>query len=141
MTGFRALAFAAAVFSCGPAFAAASAGSCPVSDAAAAKAGSYAQGVLEAIDAAPDCDRAFTILDACQLGSSADNGLSDPVVEKCEALFLDRAKVATKKAYTKAKARCDAIAANNSGTLYQSFAAVCRARVARDFADKHRDGK
>ena len=123
-----------AVLAGGPAFA----GSCPVSDAAAAKAGSYASGVDEAITSARDCDKAFAILDACQLGSSADNALSEPVVKKCEALFLGKARPTTKKAYEKALRRCDAIASNASGTMYQSFAAVCRARTARDFA--HRQG-
>ena len=133
----RVLALAVAALSGAPAHAAVSAGSCPVSDAAAAKAGSYALGVKEAIGAAPDCDRAFMILDACQLGSRADNGLSGPVAARCEILFLAKASVATKKAYDKAIAKCDAIAVNTSGPMYHSFAALCRARTARDFAHKH----
>jgi hypothetical protein len=117
---------------------------CAVGEAAIDAAGSYAAAVERKISAAPDCFKAFQTLDACQLGSSGDNALSEIVVGKCEPLFLAQGgsgKVgagksgATLKArYRAAQKHCDRIAENNSGTMYQSFAAVCRARAARDFA-------
>jgi hypothetical protein len=110
---------------------------CPVTDADSEKAGSYALAVDAAIGGAADCDRANAVLAVCSLGSSADNALSDLVTAKCEPLFLAKASGAVKKAYDKAKRRCDGIAERNSGTMYQSFAAVCRAQASRDFARKY----
>jgi hypothetical protein len=56
------------------------------------------------------------------------------VGSKCEPLFLRKAGPAAKKAYRQARRHCDSIAENNEGTMYQGFAAVCRAGAARDFA-------
>ncbi len=110
---------------------------CPVDDAQAEKAGGYAAAVEAALKATPDCTRAFRTLEACQLGSSADNALGDMVGTVCEARFLPAAKPATRRAYERAKRRCDRIAEKNDGTLYQSMAALCRAGAARDFAKKY----
>lgn len=117
---------------------------CPVSDAAAEKADGFANAVRAAVKAASTCEHAYTTLAACQLGSSADNALSETVKSKCEPLFMGKASRATKSAYKKALARCNTIAERNEGTMYQGFAAVCRAKAARDFARKtaglRRDG-
>ena len=128
------LVFAAALATTGAALAAAPA--CPVSDADSARVGTYVAAVGEAIDKAPNCQRAFRILELCQLGSSGDNALSDAARRKCEPLFHDRLDAAGKNAWRKAVARCDKLAENNPGSLYQSFAALCLARAARDFAGK-----
>ncbi len=117
---------------------AAAAETCPISDAQAEKAGGYANAVEAALNEAPDCAQAFKTLSACQLGSSADNALSDVVLAKCEPLFVNKADAAAKQAYRRALKRCDNIAERNEGTLYQGFAAVCRARTARDYARKYR---
>ncbi|RFB76427.1 hypothetical protein [Methylovirgula sp. 4M-Z18] len=109
---------------------------CPVGDTDIEKAGSYMQAVAAVISDAPDCDRAARLLHACQLGSSGDNALSTTVQEKCEPIFMGKASAATKRAYQMALDRCDKIAMRNAGTMYQSFAAVCRADAARDFARK-----
>jgi len=109
---------------------------CPVGDAEAEAAGGYSHAVEAAVRGAPDCEQAFSMLEACQLGSSADNPLSDLVRAKCEPPFLDKASAATKKAYRKAQEACDKIAKTDSGTIYQSFAAVCLAKASRDFARK-----
>lgn len=110
---------------------------CPVDDAQTEKSGSYVEAVEAAVRNAPSCDRAFRTLDGCQLGSSADNPLSDEVMSKCEADFMDKIDGAKKKAYKKALDRCNKIAEKNVGTMYQSFAAVCQAGVSRDFARKY----
>ncbi|PNG27374.1 hypothetical protein [Methylocella silvestris] len=109
---------------------------CPVSDAAAEKAGGYANAVNAAVKDARNCEQAYRALAACQLGSSADNPLSDIVRSKCEPLFMGRANPATKQSYKKALQRCDKIAERNEGSMYQGFAAVCQAGAARDFARK-----
>ncbi len=114
---------------------------CPVGDAEAEKAGGYSHAVEAAVRGAADCEQAFAMLEACQLGSTADNPLSDLVRAKCEPLFLDKAGAAkkiaaTKRAYRKAQDACDKIAGTDSGTIYQSFAAVCLAKASRDFARK-----
>src|SRR5262249_43571737 len=100
---------------------------CPVGDAEAEKAGGYVEAVKAAVRNAPNCERAFKLTEGCQFGDSKTNRLLEIVESKCEPLFIKRAGAATKKAYKKAQARCDKIAERNSGTMYQSFAAVCRA--------------
>lgn len=109
---------------------------CPIDDDAAAKAGGLANAVTAAVKAEFSCEGAFRILDLCQLGSTADNALSEMVLTKCEPRFLPKALPATKAAYEKARAKCSKIAAKD-GTMYQGQAAVCLARTARDFARKY----
>jgi hypothetical protein len=113
---------------------------CPVSDADSEKAGGYVEAVLAAVRNAPNCERAVKTLEACEFGDSKTNRLLEIVEDKCEPLFLPKASAAVKTAYKKAQAGCDRIAEKNSGTMYQSFAAVCRAGKARDFARKYGRG-
>ena len=110
---------------------------CPIGDAQAEKAGGYANAVEAALNEAPNCAQAFTTLSACQLGSSADNALSDIVRAKCEPLFMNAVGPAAKQAYRRALKRCDRVAERNEGTLYQGLAAVCQAKTARDYARKY----
>jgi hypothetical protein len=110
---------------------------CSLGEAAIDKAGGYGNAVTAAVKSAPNCRRAYRTLFACQLGSSGDNALSDIVRSKCEPLFLRKASPATGKAYRAALARCNKIAENNEGTMYQGLAAVCRAEAARNFALKY----
>ena len=110
---------------------------CPISDEATAKAGGFANAVTAAVKTEFSCEGAFRILDLCQLGSTADNALSDMVLTKCEPRFLPKAQPATKAAYEKARAKCSNIAAKKDGTMYQGQAAVCLARTGRDFARKY----
>ena len=110
---------------------------CPVSDAAAEKAGGFANGVTAAIETAWSCGGAYQILEACSLGSSGDNALSTIVQSKCEPMFLPKATPAIKSDYRKARAKCEQIAVKNEGSMYQSQAAVCIARSSRDFARKY----
>lgn len=127
VVGFAAFVLAA------PAFAAEK---CPISDEAEAKAGGFAQAVTAAVKTEFSCEGAFRVLDLCQLGSTADNALSEMVLAKCEPRFLPKALPATKAAYEKARAKCSKIAAKD-GTMYQGQAAVCMARTGRDFARKY----
>jgi len=115
---------------------AAAAEKCPISDDAATKAGGFANAVTAAVKTEFSCEGAFRVLDLCQLGSTADNALSDMVLAKCEPRFLPKAQPATRGAYEKARAKCSKIAAK-AGTMYQGQAAVCLARTGRDFARKY----
>jgi hypothetical protein len=109
---------------------------CPVGESDIDKAGSYVAAVEALIGGARDCDTAFKRLEACQLGSSGDNALATLVQAKCEPMYREHRGAAAKKAYEAAQKRCDSIALKNSGSMYQSFAAVCRAGAARDFAHR-----
>jgi hypothetical protein len=110
---------------------------CPIDDAAVTKAGGYGKAVETLVKTASNCEKAYQTLETCQLGSSADNALATIVQSKCEPLFLGKASPAAKQAYKKSQDRCNKIAEKNEGTMYQGLAAVCRAKVARDFAVKH----
>lgn len=130
----RHFAFVAALSCGGAAFAVEP---CPVSDSESEKAGGYVEAVLAEVRNAPDCARAARVLEACEFGDSKTNRLLEIVEAKCEPLFMPSASKAVKIAYKKAQERCDLIAEKNAGTMYQSFAAVCRAGKARDFARKY----
>jgi hypothetical protein len=110
---------------------------CSVDDAAVENAGGYGRAVEAAVKSTSNCERAYQVLEVCQLGSSGDNALAAIVQSKCEPLFMDKAGPSTKKAYKKARDRCDKIAEKNEGTMYQGLAAVCRAKASRDLARKY----
>ncbi len=137
MRGFVSGLYAAFVLvACALAAPALAAEKCPISDEAIAKAGGLANAVTAAVKTEFSCEGAYRVLDLCQLGSTADNALSDMVLTKCEPRFLPKALPATKAAYEKARAKCSKIAAKD-GTMYQGQAAVCLARAGRDFARKY----
>lgn len=114
---------------------------CHVREVEITNAGGYGNAVEVAVKAAPDCERAFKTLDACQLGSSWDNALSEIVRAKCEPLFIGKANAGTMRAYKRKQAGCAMIAKKNEGTMYMGLAAVCQARAARDFARKYAKGR
>ena len=137
MRGFVSGLYAAFVLvACALAAPALAAEKCPISDEAIAKAGGLANAVTAAVKTEFSCEGAYRVLYLCQLGSTADNALSDMVLTKCEPRFLPKALPATKAAYEKARAKCSKIAAKD-GTMYQGQAAVCLARAGRDFARKY----
>ncbi|CAN5462965.1 hypothetical protein BH11PSE4_BH11PSE4_41270 [soil metagenome] len=107
---------------------------CPVGEAGASN---FQTAVTTAVKTAWSCSGAYQTLEACQLGSTADNALSDIVLAKCEPVFLPKATPAIKSAYQKAKDKCSQIAAKKEGSMYQGQAAVCMARAGRDFARKY----
>ena len=90
--------------------------------------------VVAAINASPSCDRAMQVFEACALGASGDVQFGDAVVAKCEAGFLTKLKPPQKRAYDKDMGVCDRKYRNQSGTMYQSFAAFCRAKVAQRYS-------
>ncbi|MBR1149809.1 hypothetical protein [Bradyrhizobium sp. JYMT SZCCT0428] len=91
--------------------------------------------VLTAMKAA-SCNRAMQIASACSGGATGDVGLTDAVEEKCEGDFLARLKRAQKKAYQREKDACDRKYSGEEGTMYISFAAFCRAKVAQRYSQR-----
>jgi hypothetical protein len=110
---------------------------CPVDAAAVEHAGGYGRAVEALVRSAPNCERAYQVLEVCQMGSSGDNALAGIVQSKCEPLFMNKAGPGARKAHKKAQDRCNSIAEKNEGTMYQGLAAVCRAKVSRDLARKY----
>ena len=110
---------------------------CPVEASAVENAGGYGRAVEAMVRSAPNCERAYQVLEICQMGSSGDNALAAVVQSKCDPLFMDKAGLGVRKAYKKAQDRCNKIAEKSEGTMYQGLAAVCRAKASRDLARKY----
>lgn len=90
--------------------------------------------VIAAIEAAPSCDRAMKVSEACALGASGDVQYAGAVEKRCEADFLGKANASTKRSYQRELGVCDRKYRNRSGTMYISFTAFCRAKVAQRYA-------
>jgi len=89
---------------------------------------------IDAINATPGCDRAMQLFEACEYGTSGDIHLGAAVEKKCEADFLERLKAQQKLTYQREMRACDRKYQNESGTMYRSFTAFCRAEVAQRYA-------
>ena len=74
----------------------------------------------------------------CQLGAGGDTQLGAAVEKKCEADFLGKANASKKQAYKRELGVCDRKYRNQSGTMYVSFTAFCRAEVARRYSRQAR---
>jgi hypothetical protein len=94
--------------------------------------------IVAAIVAAPTCDAAMKVFEACEFGASGDVQLGAAVESKCERDFLSRLKAPQKQAYQREMAVCDRKYRNQSGTMSLSFTAFCRADVAQRHAQKTR---
>ena len=90
--------------------------------------------IIAVLNAAPNCGRAMKIFEACEYGASGDVQFGAVVEKKCEADFLSGLKGARKKAYASQLDRCDKKYANESGTMYRSFTAFCRAEVSQRYS-------
>ncbi len=90
--------------------------------------------IVETINAAPGCERAMKVFDECQFGASGDVDLGAAVEKKCEGDFLPKLKAAETKAYQREMRVCDRKYRNQSGTMYLSFTAFCRAEVAQRYS-------
>ncbi len=89
--------------------------------------------IIEVIGAAPSCERAMKIFQDCQMSTSGDIHLGEAVEKKCEADFLARLKPPRKAAYQREMDSCDRKYRNESGTMYRSFTAFCRAEAAQRY--------
>jgi hypothetical protein len=88
------------------------------------------------LTAASTCDGAMQLLLACQLGASGDVGLSQIVINKCEADFLASLAPRARRGYQRKLGACGRRFADQSGSLYQSIRAICAADVAHSYATK-----
>ena len=94
--------------------------------------------MVDAIKATPGCEPAMKMFEDCELGSSGDIRLGAAVEKKCERDFLDHLGAAQKQAYQRKMRACDRKYQNESGTMYRSFAAFCRAEVAQRYSRQPR---
>jgi len=92
--------------------------------------------IIAALKAAPSCNRAMTIFEACEYGASGDVQFGAVVEQKCEADFLPGLGTPRKKAYQRELRVCDRKYLNEAGTMYMSFTAFCRAEVAQRYSQK-----
>jgi hypothetical protein len=90
--------------------------------------------IVVALNEAPSCDRAMKIFEACEFGASGDVGLGAVVEKKCEGDFLPRLKDSERQLYQREMRVCDRKYRNQSGTMYLSFTAFCRAEIAQRYA-------
>ena len=90
--------------------------------------------IIAALNAAKGCDAAMKVFQACEYGASGDVQFGEVVEKKCEGDFLDRLKAPQKAAYQREMGVCDRKYRNQSGTMYISFTAFCRAEVAQRYS-------
>jgi hypothetical protein len=94
--------------------------------------------IIVALNEAPGCDRAMQVFEAYEFGASGDVALGAIVEKKCEGDFLGRLKDPRKHVYQREMRACDRKYRNQSGTMYQSFTAFCRANVAQRYSESAR---
>jgi hypothetical protein len=93
--------------------------------------------MVEALQQAPSCAAAYRLFEDCEFVASGDVALGAAVQEKCEADFLGKLDATRRAAYRKQLFVCDHKYAKQSGTMYRSFEAFCRAGAARDLAKRY----
>jgi hypothetical protein len=94
--------------------------------------------IVDVINAAPGCERAMKVFETCAYTASGDIQLGAAVEKKCEADFLGRLGWPGKRTYQRKMRVCDHKYDNESGTMYRSFTAFCRAEVARRYSRQAR---
>ncbi len=87
--------------------------------------------IITALNKTPGCDAAMKVFAACEYGASGDVDFGAVVEKKCEADFLAGLKSREKLSYQREMRVCDRKYRNESGTMYLSFTAFCRAEVAQ----------
>jgi hypothetical protein len=90
--------------------------------------------VVDVIKAAHGCAGAMKIFKECSLGTSGDIRMGEAVENKCESDFLDKLKAPQKQAYQREMTVCDRKYRNESGTMYRSFTAFCRAEISQRYS-------
>ncbi len=90
--------------------------------------------IVDAIGATPSCERAMNLFKNCAISSGGDAQLGAAVEKKCEGDFLSGLKPPSKLAYQREMRVCDRKYRNQSGTMYLSFTAFCRAEVAQRYS-------
>lgn len=90
--------------------------------------------IVAVLKAAPSCDRAMTLFEACAFGASGDVQLGEVATKRCEADFIGQAQPAQKASYQSELQACDRKYRNKSGTMYISATAFCRAEAAQRYS-------
>jgi hypothetical protein len=90
--------------------------------------------IIAVLKAAPGCDRAMTLFEACAFGASGDVQLGEVAAKTCEADFIGQASPPQKLGYQRELEACDRKYRNKSGTMYLSAAAFCRAEAAQRYS-------
>jgi hypothetical protein len=90
--------------------------------------------IIAALNAARSCDAAMKVFQACEYGASGDVQFGEVVEKKCESNFLAKLQAKQKAAYQREMGVCDRKYRNQSGTMYISFTAFCRAEVAQRYS-------
>jgi hypothetical protein len=96
---------------------------------------------IAAISGAESCGAAMELLSACMFGASGDRGLSNRVIEICEADFLPALRPRRKAAYLAEKKGCARKHAAVEGTMRISAIATCEAMVAAKYSKASRAGQ
>jgi hypothetical protein len=89
---------------------------------------------IDVINAAPGCEGAMKLFEACEYGTSGDIHLGAAVEKKCERDFLARLREPQRQLYQGEMRICDRKYRNEDGTMYRSFTAFCRADVAQRYS-------
>ena len=92
--------------------------------------------IIDAINASPGCRGAMKVFEDCAFGASGDVQLGAAVEKKCEGDFVGRLRAPQKQAYKREMGICDRKYRNESGTMYRSFTAFCRAEVAQRYSQR-----
>ena len=92
--------------------------------------------IITALNKTSGCDAAMKVFAACEYGASDDVDFGAVVETKCEADFLARLKAPEKLSYQREMRVCDRKYRNESGTMYLSFTAFCRAEVAQRYSHR-----
>jgi hypothetical protein len=92
--------------------------------------------IIAVLNESQSCDRAMKVFEACEYGASGDVQFGAIVEKKCEGDFLARLKDPQKHVYQREMRVCDRKYRNQSGTMYLSFTAFCRAIVAQRYSHK-----
>jgi hypothetical protein len=91
---------------------------------------------VEAINATSGCEPAMKLFTDCAYTASGDVALGAAVERKCGRDF--HLGVAEQRAYQRKMSVCDHKYDNESGTMYRSFTAFCRAEVAQRYSRQAR---
>lgn len=73
-------------------------------------------------------------LERCGMGATSDVILGKLVVEKCEAVFEGKLSASQRRNYEGAQGACDSKYASDTGSVYRSLTAFCRAAAAGHMA-------
>ena len=90
--------------------------------------------IIAVLNAARSCDAAMKVFQACEYGASGDVQFGEVVEKKCESDFLAKLQAKQKATYQREMGVCDRKYRNQSGTMYISFTAFCRAEVAQRYS-------